>query len=131
MALSRATGARRPRGAWRVQGSARLVRDRRLSASFLPAPARYIPRMPQWQPLSEVSHVIQLAVAPVFLLTSVGTILNVLSSRLGRIIDRARVLGDRLPAMDAAGQRQARAELHLLSQRRQLVNLAITSGTVA
>ncbi|MEO8332049.1 MAG: DUF2721 domain-containing protein [Gallionella sp.] len=39
-----------------------------------------------------VAHVIQQAVAPVFLLTGVGAILSVLSSRLGRVIDRFRVL---------------------------------------
>jgi len=39
-----------------------------------------------------VAHVIQQAVAPVFLLTGVGAILNVLSGRLGRVIDRFRVL---------------------------------------
>ena len=39
-----------------------------------------------------VAQVIQQAVAPVFLLTGVGAILNVLSSRLGRVIDRFRVL---------------------------------------
>jgi len=39
-----------------------------------------------------VAHVIQLAVAPVFLLTGIGAILSVLSSRLGRVIDRFRTL---------------------------------------
>jgi len=39
-----------------------------------------------------VAQVIQQAVAPVFLLTGVGAILNVLSGRLGRVIDRYRVL---------------------------------------
>ena len=39
-----------------------------------------------------VAHVIQLAVAPVFLLTGIGAILGVLSSRLGRVVDRFRVL---------------------------------------
>jgi hypothetical protein len=39
-----------------------------------------------------VAHVIQQAVAPVFLLTGVGAILNVLSSRLSRVVDRFRVL---------------------------------------
>jgi len=42
--------------------------------------------------ITTVSHVIQLAVAPVFLLTGVGAILAVLINRLGRIIDRYRVL---------------------------------------
>ncbi|HYX92825.1 MAG TPA: DUF2721 domain-containing protein, partial [Myxococcaceae bacterium] len=87
--------------------------------------------MPQSQPLAEVAHVIQLAVAPVFLLTSVGTILNVLSSRLSRVIDRTRVLGERLPGLDAEAKQRARTELQLLLRRRHLVNLAITFGTMS
>jgi predicted MFS family arabinose efflux permease len=87
--------------------------------------------MAQSQSLSDVAQVIQLAVAPVFLLTSVGTILNVLSTRLSRVIDRARVLGDRMPGLDAEGKQRARAELQLLQRRRQLVNMAITFGTVS
>jgi Protein of unknown function (DUF2721) len=43
-----------------------------------------------------VAHAIQLAVAPVFLLYGIGAILAVMTNRLGRIIDRARVLEDRL-----------------------------------
>lgn len=39
-----------------------------------------------------VAHAIQQSVAPVFLLTGVGAILSVLSSRLGRVIDRIRML---------------------------------------
>jgi hypothetical protein len=39
-----------------------------------------------------VAHAIQLAVAPVFLLSGIGAILAVMTNRLGRIIDRARVL---------------------------------------
>ena len=46
-------------------------------------------------PLTTVAHTIQLSVAPVFLLTALGTFLAVLSTRLGRIVDRARVLGER------------------------------------
>jgi Protein of unknown function (DUF2721) len=67
-------------------------------------------------------------VAPVFLLTAIGTILNVLSTRLGRIVDRSRVLADRertagvpLPAIEG--------ELALLQRRRRLANLAIGCGT--
>lgn len=39
-----------------------------------------------------VAYVIQLAVAPVFLLTGIGAILAVMTNRLARIIDRARAL---------------------------------------
>mgnify|MGYP003679966278 CR=1 FL=1 len=45
--------------------------------------------------LPELSHLIQLAVAPVFLLMGVGGFLNVMSGRLGRIIDRSRVVEQR------------------------------------
>ncbi len=48
--------------------------------------------MPLTVPPGDVTHVIQLAIAPVFLLTAVGTLLNVLISRLGRAVDRRRVL---------------------------------------
>lgn len=43
-----------------------------------------------------VSHGIQLAVAPVFLLTAVSGLLGVVANRLARIIDRARLLEDRI-----------------------------------
>ena len=81
--------------------------------------------------LTDVAHVIQLSVAPVFLLTSVGTILAVLSTRLGRIVDRARVLRDRLPKLPADETEALKGELHLLANRRHLVNLAITAGVCA
>jgi hypothetical protein len=78
---------------------------------------------------SNVTEVIRLAVAPVFLLSSVGTILGVLSTRLARITDRARTLAARLeePA-EAPHEREIRAELEGLVKRRRYVNLAISFG---
>ena len=46
--------------------------------------------------VDEMAHIIQLSIAPVFLLTGMGTLLSVLSGRLARIIDRARALEQRL-----------------------------------
>ena len=43
-----------------------------------------------------VAPAIELAVAPVFLLTGIGAILAVMTNRLGRVIDRARVLAEKL-----------------------------------
>jgi hypothetical protein len=80
---------------------------------------------------SAVAHVIQLAIAPVFLLSSLGTILGVLSTRLGRIVDRTRVLLDRRESADDEKRSRVEAELKLLVLRRRLVNSAITAGTVA
>lgn len=81
--------------------------------------------------LGDISHTIQLAVAPVFLLTGVGTNLAVLTNRLARIIDRSRILEDRIHA-GAAGQveqAEAAAELEALYQRAHLINRAITLST--
>ena len=46
--------------------------------------------------IETVAQVIQLAVAPVFLLAGIAGLLNVLSVRLGRAVDRVRVLANRL-----------------------------------
>ena len=48
--------------------------------------------------LGDVSHAIQLALAPVFLLTGIAGMLNVMAGRLARIIDRGRQLTERSSA---------------------------------
>jgi Protein of unknown function (DUF2721) len=83
------------------------------------------------QTIYDISHVIQLSVAPVFLLTSIGTILGVMSTRLARIVDRARTLNERLETASEDKMPLIHAEMRTLSQRRHLVNLAITAGTAA
>ncbi|HSQ63867.1 MAG TPA: DUF2721 domain-containing protein [Polyangiaceae bacterium] len=71
--------------------------------------------------LEDVSHVIQLSIAPVFLLTAVGTFINVLSTRLARIVDRARVLRERQTQGDAAARAEVVSELHVLTSGRPRV----------
>lgn len=72
-----------------------------------------------------IAQVIQLSVAPVFLLTSVGAILNVMSNRLSRIVDRARVLELKLENADPALQAEVEQRLRNLSVRAKLVSHAI------
>lgn len=73
-----------------------------------------------------VAHVIQLAVAPVFLLTGVGAILNVMANRLARIVDRARALELKLQASSEGPERaELQARLGNLSRRARLVGHAI------
>ena len=79
-------------------------------------------------PLGDVAHVIQLAIAPVFLLTAVGTFLNVLVNRLGRAVDRRRVLVARLPGLEAAALTSANGELGYLERRVRLIYTAIALG---
>lgn len=76
--------------------------------------------------ISDIGHVIQLAIAPVFLLTGVATKLTVLTNRLARIIDRTRVLEDRLRSGPNA---EYASELETLWVRSHLINTAITSST--
>lgn len=75
--------------------------------------------------LNDIAHVIQLAVAPVFLLTGVGALLAVLSGRLGRAVDRSRVVEEQLPDLDQAALAGAREELALISRRTRLIYTAI------
>lgn len=76
--------------------------------------------------ISDIGHVIQLAIAPVFLLTGVATKLTVLTNRLARIIDRSRVLEDRL---EVASDERWVSELDILYGRAHLINTAITLST--
>jgi hypothetical protein len=80
--------------------------------------------------LGDIGHIIQLAIAPVFLLTGVGTKLGVLTNRLGRIIDRSRVLEARIHASEGADHSEIYAELEALYRRAHLINRAITLSTV-
>lgn len=72
-----------------------------------------------------ISHAIQLSVAPVFLLTSVGAILNVMSNRLSRIVDRARALEVKLDASEGPARADLESRLKTLAIRAQLVSRSI------
>lgn len=80
----------------------------------------------------EIGHIIQLAIAPVFLLTGVGTNMLVLTNRLARIIDRSRTLEERLEEPDEhtpARDQAARDELQVLFRRARKINRAIFLST--
>jgi len=79
--------------------------------------------------ITDIAHSIQLAVAPVFLLSGVGIILTVLTNRLARIIDRGRSLEDALPTATDAVATGMHGELRTLSRRAQLIQRAITLST--
>lgn len=83
------------------------------------------------QQLQDVTHLIQLSVAPVFLLTAAGTTLSVLSTRLARIVDRGRVLEEQLSRASPVEAAPMREELATLARRARLVNLALTFGAAS
>lgn len=74
-----------------------------------------------------VSEAIRDAVAPVFLLTGIGSILGVLIGRLGRSIDRARVLND----MPQDKRDKFKHELMIIVRRTKWLRRAIGLATLA
>jgi CheY-like chemotaxis protein len=74
--------------------------------------------------LGDIARVIQLAVAPVFLLTAIATLINALNTRLGRVVDRRRVILGRIETGVPTDPAVA-AELVLLARRSRLVYFAI------
>ena len=88
----------------------------------------YSTRMQPDLQLEAISRAIQLAIAPVFLVTGVIALLSLLASRLARVIDRARALEKRLlesPQPDPVVE----ADLAMLARRASLMNWAIGLGT--
>jgi len=79
----------------------------------------------------EIAGVIQLAVAPVFMLTAVGAILAALGGRLGRAVDRRRVLEEWLPRMSQAERDSAQLELLTIARRIRFVYLSILFAVVS
>jgi hypothetical protein len=80
--------------------------------------------------IAAVSHVVQLAVAPVFLLSAISAMLTVLTNRLGRIIDRAHILDAKLENTPTDLVAELHAELIILSRRAKYTSRAITLCTI-
>lgn len=69
----------------------------------------------------DITRAIQLAVAPVFLLTAIGTLINALMGRLGRAVDRRRKLEELLSAFEGETRASMDRELQVLARRIKLV----------
>jgi hypothetical protein len=78
-----------------------------------------------------VAQIIQLAVAPVFLLAGMGAFLNVCAGRLSRIVDRARTVESLLLAARGAEHDRRLAEIRVLDRRMALVSWAIFLSVTA
>lgn len=80
--------------------------------------------------ITSIAHVVQLAVAPVFLIAGIGAMLNVLTNRLSRVVDRARKLADRLSGVESQPKARLSAEVAILAKRASLVHAAIACCAV-
>ena len=81
--------------------------------------------------LTHLAQIIQLAVAPVFLLAGIGAFLNVCAGRLARIVDRARALEPRILASRGTEHDRLIREVRMLDRRIRVVNAAIFTTVLA
>ncbi|HET6958723.1 MAG TPA: DUF2721 domain-containing protein [Vicinamibacterales bacterium] len=82
-------------------------------------------------PLSDIGHVIQLAIAPVFLLTAVATLINVLIGRLARAVDRRRSLAVALPKLEGSIAALAQREFDFEVRRSRIIYAAIAMAVTS
>ncbi|HEY3385944.1 MAG TPA: DUF2721 domain-containing protein [Saprospiraceae bacterium] len=81
--------------------------------------------------INDMAKAIQLALGPVFLLTGIAGMLNVMSGRLSRIIDRGRALIEKPEVIATYGPGEIHKELLMLERRRHVTSNAITMFTIA
>ena len=82
--------------------------------------------------LDDITVSIQLAIAPIFLLVGTGSLLNVVTARLGRIIDRARALENAIEAGEEAQlEKRHVMELSVLDRRMSYGNRAVLFCTLS
>ena len=96
-----------------------------------PASSGYALAMSQTVAVSAIAQLIQMAVAPVFLLAGIGAFLNVMAQRLARTVERERTLERDFASLDDAARQRVMAELRILDRRVTVVNLAITACTAS
>lgn len=78
--------------------------------------------------LSHVSllPVIQLAITPVILISGMGALMLTLTGRMGRIVDRTRILAGQVRAAAGGDRRHLEDQLDIMWQRAQLIRRAVT-----
>ena len=81
--------------------------------------------------LIDLAKAIQFALAPAFLLSGITALINVMTGRIARIVDRSRALAEDDPALGPADDGSARVEKHTLDQRWHITSVAVTCTTIA
>src|ERR1700675_789616 len=80
----------------------------------------------------DIAHLMQIALTPIFLISAIGVTLSVLTSRLARIVGRARAMEDILRRPDHVHDGRAlHAVLEVLARRARYINAAITFITLS
>ncbi len=82
--------------------------------------------------ITAIAEIIQIAVAPVFLLAGIAGFLNVMSGRLGRIVDRGRVLESKIVSLEEGEVKiLTKTEYEILRHRSKLINWSIAMCTAS
>jgi hypothetical protein len=76
--------------------------------------------------VTELIPVLQIAIGPVILISGIGLLLLTMTNRLGRAIDRARILDAGLPQTPSRERDRKTAQLSILWRRARIIQLAIT-----
>jgi len=76
--------------------------------------------------VAELIPVLQTAIGPVILISGVGLLLLTMTNRLGRVIDRARILASQVNQADETTRQNKGAQLVILWRRARLIRLSIT-----
>lgn len=76
--------------------------------------------------MADLIPVLQTAIGPVILISGIGLLLLTMTNRLGRAIDRARLISSELSRVDTATRAPIEAQLHILWRRACLIRMAIT-----
>ena len=82
-------------------------------------------------PLDSIAHIIQLALTPVFLLTGIASLLNVITVRLGRVVDQHELLLQRMRQADQSERHTLRLRLRALTRRVRALDIARCLGALA
>lgn len=81
------------------------------------------------QDLNNITHLVQLALTPAFLLSGIGAVLAVLSARLMRVVDRSHQIEDRIKL--GALENLYSEDLEILNKRCKAIHLALYFCTFA
>jgi hypothetical protein len=81
--------------------------------------------------VAELIPVLQTAIGPVILISGVGLLLLTMTNRLGRAIDRARILDAQIPELQQHERKRKVAQLSILWRRARIIQVAITLASTS
>ncbi len=82
-------------------------------------------------PLTELIPVLQVAIAPVILISGVGLLLLSLTNRFGRAVDRTRQIHGQMRQTPASDRPQLANQVEVIYRRARLIQFSIVMGALS